>query len=221
FLERECASEPDIRAEVEDLLRWCERAGGFLEEPAAERAAPLLALGMDLAEGRTIGAYRIIREAGRGGMGAVYLAERADADFEQRVALKIVRNGLTGDDAVRRFRDERKILASMNHPGIARLFDGGVAADGSPYFVMEFIEGEPIDRYCDDNELSVERRLELFLRVCDAVQYAHAKLVVHRDIKPSNILITAGGEVKLLDFGIAKVLAPQPAEETPLLTRTG
>jgi serine/threonine-protein kinase len=144
-------------------------------------------------------------------MGEVFLAERDDGQFEQRVALKVIQHGAPG--LVRRFLDERRILALLEHPGIARLVDGGVTGDGLPYFAMELVEGEPIDRYCDTHKLSIERRLELFSAVCDAVTYAHQHLVIHRDLKPSNILVTTDGQVKLLDFGIAKLLTPESPDD--------
>ncbi|HEY7543978.1 MAG TPA: protein kinase, partial [Blastocatellia bacterium] len=155
-----------------------------------------------------IGAYRIIRELGRGGMGTVFLAERDDDEYHNQVAIKLIKRGMDSDAILHRFRTERQILARLNHPNIARLHDGGTASDGRPYFVMEYIEGEPIDRFSDERRLNVTERLELFLQVCLAIQYSHQHLVVHRDIKPSNILVTADGTVKLLDFGIAKLVAP-------------
>src|SRR5215216_2712777 len=149
-------------------------------------------------------------------MGVVYLAERDDGEFRKRVALKLAAHGAIGrDDAVRRFREERQILAALEHPGIARLLDGGVTDDGLPYFVMEYVEGTPIDRYCDERRLDVAARLELFCRVCDAVQYAHESRIIHRDIKPSNVLVNERGEVRLLDFGIAKLLTAAGGGDAP------
>lgn len=209
YLDQACPDDPELRAEAARLLRACESAADFLEEPAAEFAASLMSGDDDhpVADApERIGPFRILREAGRGGMGAVYLAERDDNEFRQRVALKLVRGGFASEYMVRRFREERQILASLHHPNIARLLDGGVAADGMPFFAMEYVEGTPIDRFCDQRRLDVEARLELFLKVCGAVQYAHRSLVVHRDLKPSNILVAAEGEPKLLDFGIAKLL---------------
>jgi serine/threonine-protein kinase len=159
--------------------------------------------------GRPVGSYRILSEVGHGGMGAVYLAVRDDDEFKKRVAIKLLRRGMATDDLVRRFRNERQILASIDHPNIARLLDGGTTEEGLPYFLMEYVEGEPIDRYCDGHGLSVAERLELFRTVCAAVHFAHQNLVVHRDLKPGNILVTADGVVKLLDFGIAKLLRPE------------
>jgi serine/threonine protein kinase/tetratricopeptide (TPR) repeat protein len=157
---------------------------------------------------RRIGAYRILRELGHGGMGTVYLAARADDQYQKRVAIKTIR-GLDSEEVLRHFRRERQILAALDHPNIARLFDGGSTDDGLPYFVMEFVEGQPIDDFCDERRLSVHERLRLFRGVCAAVQYAHSNLVVHRDLKPKNILVDAQGVPKLLDFGIAKLLNPE------------
>src|SRR5215469_7444387 len=156
---------------------------------------------------RRIGPYKLISELGRGGMGTVWLAARADEHFEKRVALKVVR-GSDSQEVIRFFRRERQILAGLEHPNIARLLDGGTTEEGLPYFVMEHVEGVPIDRYCDEHKLSVSDRLRLFEGVCSAVQHAHRSLVVHRDLKPGNILVTEEGIPKLLDFGIAKLLDP-------------
>jgi serine/threonine protein kinase/tetratricopeptide (TPR) repeat protein len=157
---------------------------------------------------QNVGPYRLIREIGRGGMGAVYLAERADDEFRRQVAVKVVKRGMDTDFIVRRFRNERQILASLDHPNIARLLDGGTTREGLPYFVMEYIEGVPFGTYCDEQRLSTAERLKLFRSVCSAVHYAHQNLVIHRDIKPANILVTPDGVPKLLDFGIAKLLNP-------------
>lgn len=165
--------------------------------------------------------YRLIRELGRGGMGVVWLAERGDGEFARRVAIKQLQRGRHSDDLVRRFRAERQILASLDHPNIARLLDGGRASDGSPFFVMEYVEGLPIDQYCQQHELSIEERLRLFRTVCLAVQRAHQSLVIHRDLKPANILVTTAGEPKLLDFGIAKLLDPEALAVTAAETRHG
>ncbi|MET0988207.1 MAG: serine/threonine-protein kinase [Steroidobacteraceae bacterium] len=171
----------------------------------------------DLANER-VGAYRLLRRLGSGGMGDVYLAERADDEYRQQVAIKLVRTGLMSAQVQARLRMERQILASLQHPNIARLLDGGRASDGRPYIVMEFIEGESIDVYCDRHKLSIEARLELIRTVCLAVQYAHQNLVVHRDLKPNNILVTADGTVKLLDFGIAKLLDARHSPQTLAVT---
>jgi serine/threonine protein kinase/Tol biopolymer transport system component len=164
--------------------------------------------------GERVGAYRIIGEVGRGGMGAVYLAERDDSEFRRRVAIKVVKRGMDTDSILRRFRNERQILASLDHPNIARLLDGGTTADGRPYFVMEYINGAPLTQYCDARRLGIPERLRLFQQVCAALSYAHQNLVIHRDVKPSNILVTEDGTPKLLDFGIAKLLNPELAHDT-------
>ena len=156
--------------------------------------------------GQHIGLYKINREIGRGGMGTVYLATRDDDQYQKQVAIKVVKRGMDTDLVLARFRNERQILAGFDHPNIARLFDGGSTETGLPYFIMEYVEGQAIDEYCDSHRLSTAARLELFRTVCSAVQYAHQHLVIHRDIKPSNILVTADGVPKLLDFGIAKLL---------------
>src|SRR3712207_3003615 len=212
FLRDACAGDAALRRELESLL-----AAYDAPRPLIERddfaAAPLFGAAGAAYEGQRFGRYRILREIGRGGMGAVFLAERADGEFEQRVALKVVRRGFADPDLARRFRRERQILATLNHENVARLLDGGVSADGEPFFVMEHVEGSRIDDYCDANNLSTDARLRLFLKVCDGVSYAHQRLVVHRDIKPSNILVTADGTPKLLDFGIAKLLDAEHAGE--------
>jgi eukaryotic-like serine/threonine-protein kinase len=166
--------------------------------------------------GVRFGPWRTIRLLGRGGMGAVYLASREDGQFEQKVALKVLRDGIEGDDAHRRFLEERRILAGLEHPNIARLLDGGIAADGRPYFALEHVAGDRIDDWCDARNLGLRERLRLFIDVCGAVQHAHGQLVVHRDLKPANILVTQEGRVKLLDFGIARMLVAQdaPADRT-------
>ncbi|HEX7955487.1 MAG TPA: serine/threonine-protein kinase, partial [Pyrinomonadaceae bacterium] len=210
LLDAECAGDALLRAEVESLLGYRERAKDFIETPAFALGASLFAGGGDGdgadVEGRRIGPYRVVREIGRGGMGSVFLAERADGEFEQRVALKVVRRSFADMELARRFRQERQILASLNHPNIARLLDGGVSADGEPFLAMEYVEGVRIDAYAEAHRLSTDERLRLFRQVCAAVQYAHQNLVIHRDLKPSNILVTADGVPKLLDFGIAKLL---------------
>ncbi len=164
--------------------------------------------------GRRFGPYRVVGEIGRGGMGAVYLAVRADEQFEKRVAVKLIKRGMDTDDIIRRFRTERQILANLRHPNIATLLDGGTTEEGLPYFVMDYVEGVPIDQYCDQHQLSIRNRLQLFRAVCSAVQFAHQNLVVHRDIKPGNIMVTPEGVPILLDFGIAKLLQAELSQET-------
>src|SRR6266705_1621918 len=209
FLQENCNSDAEVRREVESLLNSHERAGNFIDQPSLFFADDTLRdNGSTLQAGELIGSYRIVRELGRGGMGAVYLAERADEQYKKRVAIKLIKRGMDTDAVLRHFRNERQILASFDHPNIARLFDGGTTKSGLPYFVMEYVEGLPIDQYCDTYRLSVTERLELFRDVCAAVTYAHRHTVIHRDIKPSNILVTSDGAPKLLDFGIAKILQP-------------
>ena len=206
LLARECGGDPAFRTLLERLLAGHDRAeaGGFIEDPVLPPEG--LEASLQPFEGRRIGPWRIVREVGRGGMGAVYLAERVDGTFEQRVAIKLIKRGMDTDQVLARFNAERRILASLEHPNIARLLDGGATDDGLPYFAMEYIDGQPIDRFAAERKLTIEARLHLFLDVCDAVAHAHAQGVIHRDIKPLNILVTAGGVPKLLDFGIAKVL---------------
>jgi eukaryotic-like serine/threonine-protein kinase len=225
FLARACGDDAELRSHVDALLRATSVTGGILETPMFEGAAAILRSADALhqsgpSEGDRIGRYRVIRELGVGGMGSVYLAERADGVFEQRVALKLIRGAMDNEDIVRRFLQERQILARLEHPHIARLVDGGADEAGRPYFAMEYVPGVPITSYCDRHALGVRARLELFIQVCAAVQYAHQNLVVHRDLKPSNILVTGDGHVKLLDFGIAKVLHEGDAAD-PSATRVG
>jgi serine/threonine-protein kinase len=220
FLDRECAGDPDLRGEVERLLAADGEGGAeFLERSPIELLEWALQ-GEESGDDARLGAYRLLRRLQTGGMGTVYLAARADQHYERHVAVKILRAGLVGTEALHRFRAERQILAQLEHPNIARLYDGGETDDGRPYLVLELVEGLPLDVYCDQHQLSLEARLELFKKICGAVQYAHQNLLVHRDLKPANILVTAEGEPKLLDFGIAKQLEPADADD-PKLTRTG
>lgn len=208
LLVKECHGDPDLRAEVEALLASDDSTGcldRFLEVGPAEWRFENLSKRM---VGARLGPFRVERGIAAGGMGEVYLATRVDGDFDQTVAIKILKLGMDSEDLLGRFRAERRTLAALEHPNIARLIDGGSTADGRPYFAMEYVCGTPIDQYCDDRDLTVLKRLELFLVVCGAVQYAHQNLVVHRDLKPGNILVTDDGLPKLLDFGIAKLLTP-------------
>lgn len=201
YLTRVGETDSDLREEVESLIEAYEIDEELLERaPAREPLDPLL--------GARLGSYELVERVGAGGMGWVYRAVRIDETFEKEVAIKVVRRGLDLDRVVRQFRRERQISASLDHPNIAGLLDGGTTDDGLPYFVMEFIRGEPVDLYCEGLGLDVAARLRLFAQVCNAVQYAHEHGVVHRDIKPGNILVTGGGTPKLLDFGIAKILHP-------------
>jgi tetratricopeptide (TPR) repeat protein/tRNA A-37 threonylcarbamoyl transferase component Bud32 len=195
---------------LECLLAAHDRAGSFLNDPA------LAAIADDLTvwTGRRLGVYELTREIGRGGMGVIFLATRVDELFQQQVAVKVLRSNLDGRDALSRFDRERQILASLDHPNIARLLDGGTTEEQLPYVVMEYVEGQPIDAFCRDHRLSVTQRLELFQTLCGAVHYAHQNLVVHRDLKPSNIAVTREGQLKLLDFGIAKLLQSDLPDQT-------
>lgn len=209
--------------EVLALLAAHESSGNFIQQAAfvdvglvkADKIDPSAAI-----VGQQIGSYKVIRELGRGGMGTVYLAARADESFHKQVALKVIKRGMDSDAIVRRFVMERQILANLDHPNIARLIDGGTTTDGLPYFVLEYVEGLNIKRYCDEHKLNTTERLNLFRRVCEAVTFAHQNLIVHRDLKPSNIIVTQDGTPKLLDFGIAKLLSgSSPAEGTMTIGR--
>src|SRR5262245_60285727 len=202
-----CNDDPDLYAEVRSLLESDRAAAGVFVGSKVERA--VVELGVDTRSkiaGRRLGPYRLIRELGTGGMGVVCLAVRDDQQYESEVAIKLVRPGLDTDFILHRFRRERQILARLQHPNIARLFDGGTTEEGAPYFVMEYIQGAWITNYAAQHHLSVEERLRLFLPVCAAVEYAHRHFVVHRDLKPANILIDQSAVPKLLDFGVSKLL---------------
>jgi serine/threonine protein kinase len=215
YLRQACGDDEDLRREVARLLdsysdesrtisSIIEAAAGlFSEDPPPDTMA-----GMEL------GNYRVRRELGRGGMGAVYLAVRADETFDKQVAIKLVKRGIDTDAVLKRFWYERRIVAALEHPYIARLLDGGTAPDGRPYFVMEYVDGKPLDIYVREHELSIGQRCELVSKVCEAVAHAHRNLVIHRDLKPSNVLVTADGTPKLLDFGIARLLSADPGENT-------
>ena len=202
FLEVACAGDADLRRQVERLIAADEHGGTLLEHQAGE----WLGIAETSEEGGRFGPYRLLRRIGGGGMGTVYLARREDEQYQRDVAVKILRSGLASSGAIHRFLAERQILARLEHPNIARLYDGGSTEDGRPYLVMELVDGLPLDEYCDRHRLTVEQRLDLFRRICAAVQYAHQNLLVHRDLKPGNVLVTGEGEPKLLDFGIAKHL---------------
>jgi serine/threonine protein kinase/Tfp pilus assembly protein PilF len=233
FVSMRCADDAELQREVEKLLADYESADSFIESPvwtnsgfldsvakrsiasSLEESAPGgTTFKQDAMIGRRIGNYEIVREIGRGGMGAVYLGTRADGNFRQQVAVKLIKRGMDTDFILRRFRQERQILASLNHQFIARLLDGGTTDDNLPYFVMEFIEGKPLYRYCDQKKLNIAGRLKIFRQICRAIDFAHQNQVIHRDIKPPNILVTDDGVPKLLDFGIAKVLNPELGFDT-------
>jgi len=224
FLDVTCAGDAALRDEVDAMLRAdAEAAATGLAAATPEFAD---ALGADLEgrdgdalAGRRVGAWRLLREIGRGGMGAVYLAERDDGEYAQHAAVKLMRGGWDGEALLQRFRAERQILASLNHPNIARLLDGGVDGDGRPFLVLEYVDGRTLAAHCDERSLGIAERLALFLAICDAVAYAHRSLIVHRDLKPSNILVDGEGRVKLLDFGIARLLDPGDATATATALR--
>jgi serine/threonine-protein kinase len=209
YVAEACAADPTLRDEVLSLLAAERRSAGtaFITDAVAGAAQGVGAAERAARIGERVGPYRLVREIGHGGMGTVYLAERVDEQYHASVAIKFVRGTLAAPDLARRFRAERQILADLTHPNIAWLLDGGTASDGTPYLVMEYVEGAPIDAWCDQRRLGLGGRLALFQQVCAAVQYAHQALVVHRDLKPSNILVTTDGTPKLVDFGIAKILA--------------
>ncbi len=222
YLEAQCGADLELRQEVESLLAADDEAAeGHLEDAVRRVAAEVVTSQKPAAEGERIGAYRIVRPLGEGGMGAVFLAERADQEYESQVAIKVLRGGGSRPELVTRFRSERQILANLHHPYIAQLLDAGGTDRGDPYVVMEYVRGEPLDQYCDRKRLKIAGRVDLFHKVCDAVHCAHQNLVVHRDLKPGNILVTDEGDPKLLDFGIAKILddGPQQVDVTGPLGR--
>lgn len=220
FLKQACGADLDLRAEVESLLAAEDGAHSFVEGAFGQAVTTLTDVNIQ-PRNRTAGAYRILGEIGRGGMGAVYLAERADQQFRKQVAIKLARFAGNGEFLLERFRHERQILATLEHPNIARLLDGGETEDGVPYIVMEYIQGRPLTEYIREHGLSLPERLKLFLKIAGAVQYAHRFLVIHRDLKPGNILVTESGDPKLLDFGIAKLLEPGAMGEAIMYTSTG
>ena len=207
YLKQACEGDDELLSDIESLLD--QQREEFLEVPIVTVRTTSVFEDKDQPVDRFIGPYRLIREIASGGMGQVFLAVRSDDAFDRHVALKVVRKEITGADALDRFYSERQILASLNHPNIARLFDGGATEEGLPWFAMEYVEGMPVTEYCDRHGYSADDRLKLFLKICSAVQYAHQNLIVHHDLKPGNILVTADGTPKLLDFGISKILAQE------------
>jgi serine/threonine protein kinase/tetratricopeptide (TPR) repeat protein len=219
FLARSCAGHEELRREVESLLAHDDVAGQSIEQALKDTAHSLLE-SEELA-GSRLGAWRVIQEIGHGGMGTVYLASRDDDQFRKRAAIKVVKRGMDTAELLARFSRERQILAHLDHPYIARLIDAGSTPQGRPYLVMEYVEGKPIDVYCREKDLSIDARCRLFLKVCDAVSYAHRNLVVHRDLKPGNILVREDGLPKLLDFGVAKLLDTEPGSGPAITLAAG
>jgi eukaryotic-like serine/threonine-protein kinase len=221
LLDRECGEDPELRDLVQAMLRADATGEDALQQLVSASVAQLDGEPSEPWQGRLLGPYRIERQLGAGGMGTVFLARRADAEYERWVAIKVLSNAFASAEERRRFVSERQILANLSHPGIAQLLDGGTTAEGSPFLVMEYIDGVPIDEYCITQRLPLNARLQFFVRVCDAVQYAHQHLVIHRDIKPGNILVTADGTPKLLDFGIAKLLDASAMPRSVAVTAAG
>ncbi|MEX2477884.1 MAG: serine/threonine-protein kinase [Gracilimonas sp.] len=231
FLKYACADNPNLQEEALSLLQNITESEGWLENPVDFKEELFKNIPKDLKVldatetllGKKVGSYTIKKEIGKGGMGTVFLAERSDGFFDHKVAIKIINQDRTTKENIERFRQERNILAELNHPGIAQIYDGGITDDGIPYFIMEYIDGVPITDYCIQKRLSLSDRIELFKKVLKAVQHAHENLVIHRDFKPENILVTDDGDIKILDFGISKLLrkgvASQIGEiEKPALT---
>ncbi len=218
FLSHRCAGRPELRAEVESLIAAHERSDRFLGLATRTSAPSPDPETLRDDRGRTVGQFRLIEKIGEGGMAVVYRAERVDGEFVQRVAVKLIDLPLRKADALRRFRAERQILASLNHSNIVTLLDAGVTGDGQAYLAMELVDGVPVTTHCADRRLALEDRLRLFRNVCGAVQDAHQHGVVHRDLKPGNILVTADGVPKILDFGVAKLTEAVGPESDPTLT---
>lgn len=212
FLNHLEKSDPEAAAEVRKLIEAHHRSGSFLEDEVLEDEF--------ISEGDLVGPWRIHREIGRGGMSSVFLAERADGQFDRQVAIKFLHGLIPGQSMHKRLQQEQKILARLQHKNIAQLYDAGLTDEGRPYFILEYIPGKPVTEWCNEQALSLENRLEIFVQICEAVQFAHQRLIVHRDLKPTNILVDEHGTVKLLDFGIAKILEEEPTDGAPI-TKTG
>lgn len=214
-LKSACEGDEDLFSEVMSLLEADSEGNSLFEGIATDHVDVSDIISR---EGELIGPFQLVRKLGAGGMGVVYLGKRIDGQFEQEAAIKLIKRGMRSEQLLRRFENERQIQARLDHPNIAKLLDGGLTADGQPYFTMEYVEGLPIDEFCQQNQLNVQQRIQLFRSVCEAIQYAHQHLIVHRDLKPGNILVTASGRVKVLDFGIAKVIGEN--EPIPAITQT-
>lgn len=229
FIKEQCGDNPKLKGEVTSLLESIFHSEGWLDNPQDYKQDFYKEISTDMEVlspgpsliGQSVGSYTIKEKIGEGGMGSVYLAERRDGQFEHRVAIKIIQHGKATRENIRRFQRERNILAGLNHPGIAKLFDGGVTEDGYPYLIMEYVEGIPIDRYCRKHNNSTEQKVLLFQQVLEAVRHAHENLVIHRDLKPGNILVDGKGNVKILDFGISKLLEENEDETAATLTHIG
>lgn len=226
YISEKCGKNKQLKGEVTQLLESIFNSEGWLDDPGKYKKAFYEHISDDMQSipstnsliGQNVGAYTIREKIGEGGMGAVYRAQRTDGEFEHEVAIKIIRHSRATDDNIKRFKREQRILAGLNHPGIARLFDGGVTDDGAPYIVMEYINGTAIDQFCNEQNCSINQKISLFQQVLEAVRYAHENLVIHRDLKPANILVNEAGEIKVLDFGISKLLEQ---EEVSDITQTG
>lgn len=223
FIQKKCKGDPALEHEVKSLIHSITDSEGWLEDPGnfvkhifddlPDQLSVLQSTKSLL--GKKIGAYTIIEEIGKGGMGTVFLAKRTDGVFDHKVAIKLINADRATDENIKLFNQERNILAELNHPGIAQIYDGGITGDGVPYFIMEYIDGIPITEYCIKNKLPLKRRIGLFKRVLKAVQHAHENLIVHRDLKPDNILVTKDEDIKILDFGISKLLSEEKADSIP------
>ena len=211
--------DEEIRLEVEKLLSAQEQAENFIDTPILIEKGLADDATKDSLIGKTIENYLILERIGTGGMGAVYLAERLNSDFKQKVALKIIKRGMDSEAILTRFATERRILSTLKHPNIAQLLDGGISSEGLPFFVMEYVDGKPLNQFCDENELALNERLQIFRQICSAVENAHKHLIIHRDLKPSNVLVTSDGIPKLLDFGIGKLLSNDGDEATLTATQ--
>lgn len=217
LLAKSCDGDVELRRAVEELLASSGKVEAFIEKPAYAVIAQSLTNETShmSVEGKRIGQYRVVRKLGEGGMGAVYLAQRDDDVYQKQVAIKLIRRGFDNADLLRRFYNERQILAQLDHPNIARLLDGGTTEEGVPYYVMEYVEGQPLLDYCDEKNASNEERLKLFRTVCSAVQHAHQNLIIHRDLKPNNILVTSDGTPNSWISALPRSSSPTPKSKAP------